>query len=982
MEFIILLVSFMLFIGLFLPWFQFFSIRTLKQEIISLTTRLTSLEEKLSKSSSQNFYAQSLNPAQPSVNPSVPESKRDEEPESMSALATPDHSLGNMPSPSSPIMSQEISRRESTIPLNMTVESITADQTEQESTMTSAIQNSDGEDLRNERSNWASSFMEGSKNSPYKEEKNWVELNLATKIPVWIGAVSLIFAAFFLVKYSIELGWVGPTMRVVLGVLFGCGLITGGQWIRPRAHIANSQRIGQALVGAGLAALYVSLYSAISLYHMLPPLLGFLCMSMVTAWAVVLSMRHGQPIAVFGLLGGLLTPALINTGAQNAAALFGYLFLLFSGTFMVLIRRNWLILALISIIGVFTWSVIWFIAFFAATDAFVLVVFAMAVTAMVLGSTARHLTDHAIASQSAFQKDDTAYLNVQPRLNIHSINFTALFGGTMTILWLSLKITLSLFDWSILGLMSLALMALACFDPKTYQKPLLIKLAASLILLFSWSQQVPLLDSLLVIAGISLIYIGGGIVMLRQSAARQDDDNSSLDPRFWAILQMGAALALYLISYFVLDLPIGGERGPELFWSATALLLATFSTYLAAYVHDTARHRDDINNQVIAIYAFAASAFIALGLTIILPSAYLPLAITIQIAGTAYIYSRTYITVLTKIIYSLAGLFAFLNYDMIILFLKLGIKALVGSVPAAYAISHYLPDSALIEYALPALSLLLSLWILIRAGCNDNILKNIVFIGFMIMGMAAIYTIFRDAYHAFVGNNAAVILATPASFTERGLMTLIMAAIGIFMIKYRYEDHGLLIKDLGSLVLVMAASRYVYFDLLIWNPYGSPSQYVGKWPLFNSVTLTYGMGTLLLAWAMQDKDLNIKNSALKFVTLLSLFALVTLSIRQFFHGETLFRAGSISASELYAYSVIWLATGLGLLSLGIWKDHKGARMASLAFLILAIIKVFLFDAAQLEGLFRIFSFLGLGASLIGLSFFYTKFVFKSAPKQE
>ena len=38
-------------------------------------------------------------------------------------------------------------------------------------------------------------------------------------------------------------------------------------------------------------------------------------------------------------------------------------------------------------------------------------------------------------------------------------------------------------------------------------------------------------------------------------------------------------------------------------------------------------------------------------------------------------------------------------------------------------------------------------------------------------------------------------------------------------------------------------------------------------------------------------------------------------------------------------------------------------------------KVFLYDASALEGLFRVFSFLGLGLSLIGLSWFYTRFVF-------
>ncbi len=42
---------------------------------------------------------------------------------------------------------------------------------------------------------------------------------------------------------------------------------------------------------------------------------------------------------------------------------------------------------------------------------------------------------------------------------------------------------------------------------------------------------------------------------------------------------------------------------------------------------------------------------------------------------------------------------------------------------------------------------------------------------------------------------------------------------------------------------------------------------------------------------------------------------------------------------------------------------------------LTVGKVFMIDAAELEGLLRVFSFLGLGGSLIGLSYFYHKFVF-------
>lgn len=86
--------------------------------------------------------------------------------------------------------------------------------------------------------------------------------------------------------------------------------------------------------------------------------------------------------------------------------------------------------------------------------------------------------------------------------------------------------------------------------------------------------------------------------------------------------------------------------------------------------------------------------------------------------------------------------------------------------------------------------------------------------------------------------------------------------------------------------------------------------------------------------------------------------------------------------ELYAYSVVWLLSGLALLAYGIKKSDKSLRLAALVFIALTIGKVFLIDAANLEGLYRVFSFLGLGVSLIGLSVFTTRYMDRLTNEQK
>ncbi len=106
-----------------------------------------------------------------------------------------------------------------------------------------------------------------------------------------------------------------------------------------------------------------------------------------------------------------------------------------------------------------------------------------------------------------------------------------------------------------------------------------------------------------------------------------------------------------------------------------------------------------------------------------------------------------------------------------------------------------------------------------------------------------------------------------------------------------------------------------------------------------------------------------------------LFFFIILNVRQIYHGPYL-DADMTSNAEVYTYSVAWLFVGLSLLFFGTLKQNKTLRFASLIFVILTISKVFLYDAAELTGLLRVFSFLGLGLSLLGLSWFYTRFVFK------
>ena len=79
-----------------------------------------------------------------------------------------------------------------------------------------------------------------------------------------------------------------------------------------------------------------------------------------------------------------------------------------------------------------------------------------------------------------------------------------------------------------------------------------------------------------------------------------------------------------------------------------------------------------------------------------------------------------------------------------------------------------------------------------------------------------------------------------------------------------------------------------------------------------------------------------------------------------------------------AISIAWAVYALLLLGLGVRRGLGALRWASLALLLLTIAKVFLMDLAHLDGLYRVASMLGLALSLLLVSFFYQRFVFRRA----
>ncbi|HYL06850.1 MAG TPA: DUF2339 domain-containing protein, partial [Thermoanaerobaculia bacterium] len=214
---------------------------------------------------------------------------------------------------------------------------------------------------------------------------------VGARLLVWVGAMALALAGAFLVKISFERGWISPPIRVALGVAFGVGLLALGESLR-----RSSSRISEALSAAGIADLFACFLAAVHLYHLVPPAAGFLLMALTTAVAVALALRQGIMVALLGLTGGFLTPALIQTGQPSARNLFGYLLLLTAGLLAVAWRRRWHWLAAAALGAGLLWVVVWLAGPFHTADAPWLSLFLIA---LAVGATLRPVAAGGMAEQ-------------------------------------------------------------------------------------------------------------------------------------------------------------------------------------------------------------------------------------------------------------------------------------------------------------------------------------------------------------------------------------------------------------------------------------------------------------------------------------------------------------------------------------------------------------------------------------------------------
>jgi uncharacterized membrane protein len=778
-----------------------------------------------------------------------------------------------------------------------------------------------------------------------------VEQSLRGNWLVWVAGIVLAFGGIFLVQVAAESSLLGPGVRVALAGLAGVAML--GFAHRLRLHPPKNQSLAktvapQVLASAGLITLYGAVYASFALFELISPLIAFVLLALVAALAVYQAAKFGPIIAVFGLVGAFVAPALIGSDDPSAMTLFGYVLVVSVGGLLLARLRPWRWNAILALAGGLGWPLLWLIGGNGDNSPWVLQLYLPVLAIVTMGL--------------AWQHAGTAFSWIKENrspLSLYSALIT-LLGSGLLLLFLLLETDYQ--PPSLIALFALGLLALAgSFRREGFSLGAGTIAIISCIALALWpadksllvdaSQQLDGFLARLGSAPNSLNFLTASFAFAALFGF--GGYLSSLAAKKRAILVAVAAispLVILFLAYWRLT-----DFGLAWPYALSGLALALVALVLL----DREAKADKgflIHPGVGATLALAVSGAVLLVLLILFSQMWLSLALSGQAVISAILWQRFRLSALQWTAMALAGIASFR-----LIVLGEAFDFPVGSWPIFNSLLIGLGGSSLL------LATAAFVFVKNQVKPSSTVVQSLISASIVI----GVTMLSLQIHHLMSGGD----LRADIGFAETGLQISLYALIAFAIRFFLGEDLAFAPRWTERIALFVSAFSLLFFVIIIQNPWwGIEPALVSGAMLFNTLALVLLLPAIIMAanaiiWQSHGKAAIAKGLSL--IAGISGFLWVTLEVRRSFHAPDL-STGVISDIETYSYSASWLVFAIVLLGLGFWKNREALRISGLLLLAITSIKVFIFDLAGLDGLLRGLSFLGLGGSLMGIALLYQR----------
>jgi uncharacterized membrane protein len=776
------------------------------------------------------------------------------------------------------------------------------------------------------------------------------EERFGTQWVVWVGGLALALGGFFLVRFSIAQGLIGPPVRVALGALLALALIATGEWTRRNERASGiaglpSAHIPSILTAVGTTVAYADAYAAYALYDFLGPAAAFLLLGVVALATLAAALLHGPALAGLGAVGAYVTPLLVASDHPDYWSLYIYLAVVTAAAFGLARLKMWRWLAVTAIVLALLWTFPGIVD--DRVDALpphafhVVAGFALAalliVAGLLYGPPAQPARIDAVSSGAlAAYLAGAAILVLASRHDPLALGaLAALVVATCAIGWCAEAATAAVPAAGVL--IAIVFAQWAVNTDITH----LIAPGGPAAGVVPEPEQAQFGAHLLLGIGFSLLFAGAGFLAQGRSEA-------PLVPMLWSAAAVFVPLALLVALYYRIA---GFDRSIP--FASVALLLAVAAA--AATEHLSRRAPRPGLAAAGAIFATGAVAALALALTMGLDKAALTVGLALMVPGIAWISERRPLPALRWLaaVMTVLVLARFAHEPRIV-------GTDVGTVP----IFNWL----LYGFGIPAAAFWLAGHRLRRRA--DDAAARVIDLGAIFF---TVLLVFLEVRHFITGGE---VYREGTALTDLAADVSVALALAIGLERVRLRT-GSLIHNIAALAIAALALAGIVFGLgVAGNPLVTGESVGG--PLINLILLGYGVTALLagvLALVARGTRPPAYSTAAAVAAVVLALAYLTLQVTRFYHGPVL-TEGETSDAEQYTYSAVWLAFGVALLAAGIWLRSRPVRFASAAVTILTVLKVFLVDMSNLTGIYQALSFIGLGIVLLGIGWFYQRLLFR------
>ena len=786
---------------------------------------------------------------------------------------------------------------------------------------------------------------------PQEKPKRDVEQALASRWFVWIGGAAVALAGLLLIKYAHDHSLISPALRVVLGMMLAAALVAAGEYVRRSRSAAVVDYVPAALSAAGLVTGFGSVYAAHALYNIIPGSLAFIGLGLIALGAFALSRLQGPLIAALGLIGAYATPVLVTSDNPNVWAFYPYLFVIVAASFFTLRGRNWWWLGYLAIAGALIWSLLWINGgAFALADVVPIGLFAIALgvasTLMVEGLN--------------ILKDESGSLN-EPAKMSHALRL-AVSGMVAASAILAAQVFHASHGFAALSIFAIGMALLAAFSwfKKGWSGAMMMAAALSLFILMGW-QEVSIQSWAMDESGLWSTVPGliapplfrnwMFVALAAFGAIGAYGYWRKPVPQPWAMLASGSAFLFLFGTWARVDFLM-----THVAWAAIAAVLAAV-LFTLAYMR-----RQRIGEPAQEFSAGVLMIGAALLALFALDRMFDGVWFTISIAGLAAGVAWTSRILPTRFMGAIAGTLG--SFATIRLF----VAREFWKEPAGLPLGAHWP---LYGYGFTAALL----WWASRQLNNDKYRRYSVALEGLSLGLAI--SLISLELRVLIGGGVENDHMTLLEMSSH-ILAWLGAAYGL---AYRQKLYSSFVSLWGSRILLAGSClALIVLSLFALNPLMTAERIEGG-ALINTLWLAY-LGPVvllsLMASKMESLSLGKWRGAIGVLALILVVTFVTLETKRLFQGPYLIWE-FVSDAESYALSSAWLATAVLLFIVGLKWNRQTIRYGGLAVMVLALLKTFAYDLWQLGGLWQIASVMGIGLSLIGIGWLYTRFV-KETPR--